>query len=69
MQHLFTFLLTAIKVLNGQRKSEKLYYEASKSMKTVNFFCFIETNNYTNGMGKIDVADQIRNLYRMIHWL
>ena len=27
------------------------------------------TNDYNNGMGKVNIADQLRDLYRMDHWI
>ena len=46
-----------------------MFNKEKKKTETVDFLRLNITDKYNNGMGQVDIADQLRNSYRFDHWL
>ena len=46
-----------------------VYNVDTSKVKALKFLRLNQINKYNNGMGDIDVADQIRGLYRLDRWV
>ena len=51
------------------KKKRKVYDKVTKKVKTVDYLRLNVNDDYNNGMGDVDVADQLRNQYRVDMWL
>ena len=51
-------------------QEEKEVFNKGKNMtEKINFLCLNVTDKYNNGMGQVDIADQLQNTYNFDHWL
>ena len=50
-------------------KTRKVFDKAVSKTKKMKFLRLNIVDEYNHGMGHVDIADQLRNVYRMDHWL
>ena len=51
------------------KKSRKVYNKAKKKVESVSYLRLNVNDDYNNGMGDVDISDQLRNQYRCDIWL
>ena len=50
-------------------KEKKVFNVDSNEVETVRFLRLNQINDYNNGMGDVDIADQLRGVYRLDTWV
>ena len=50
-------------------KTREVYCVDTQKFESIMFLQLNVNNDYISGMGHVDVSDQLRNYYRMDHWL
>ena len=63
------FISTACNNVKWVKKQRKLWHQEKGKKVTVPFFRLNIVDEYNNGMGDVDQADQLRLQYRMHYWL
>jgi len=63
------FMSMAAELIQWVRKQRLVFNPDTGSMETMRFLRLNINNDYNFGMGGVDIADQLRNYYRMDHWL
>ena len=63
------FLSMACTDIKWIKKSRLVYDKVAKKLVPMDFLIFNINDNYNNGMGGVDIADQLRVFYRFDHWM
>jgi len=63
------FLSMACDSVKWIEKSRRVYDKSSKKMVDSKFLRLNINDDYNNGMGDVDIADQLRFCYRFDHWM
>ena len=50
-------------------KANIVYNVDTGKVEALKFLILNQINNYNNGMGNVDVADQLRGVYRLYRWV
>ena len=64
--HFLTMCNRAIKWI---KKKREVFNKGKNITEKIRFLRLNITDDYNNGMGQVDIADQLRNTYRFDHWL
>ena len=51
------------------KKARKVFNKATKKVEKIEFLQLNVNNDYNNGMGDVDISDQLQNSYRIDTWL
>ena len=51
------------------KKTRRVYNKAKRKVENVGFLRLNVNDEYNNGMGDVDISDQLRNQYRIDIWL
>ena len=60
----FYFMSNACEVVKWNKITRKVWSKGKNKMVEITFFCLNLIHDYNIGMNAIDLADQIRNIYR-----
>ena len=63
------FLSMSCKSIKWMLNTREVYCVDTQKFESIMFLQLNVNNDYTAGMGHVDVSDQLRNYYRMDHWL
>jgi hypothetical protein len=63
------FLSMACNDINWIEKTRKVWSKDSRSVTEISFLRLNQIDNYNGEMNAVDISDQLRNQYRMDHWL
>ena len=63
------FLTMCNEKIEWVKKTRKVFNKEKKKVEKINFLRLNVNDDYNNGMGDVDVADQLRNHYRIDTWL
>lgn len=63
------FLSMSAKIIKWVVKERMVFNVDTQEMEGMKFLCLNVNDDYNNGMGDVDVSDQLRNYYRLDHWL
>ena len=51
------------------KKEKKVYNADTNEIENMNFLWSYQIDKYNNGLGDVNVADQLRGVYRMDWWI
>ena len=63
------FLSTACTSLNWVEKTRKVFDKATNANVSMSFLRAVVNDEYNNTMNQVDISDQLRNYYRIDHWM
>ena len=63
------FLSMSCKSIKWMLKTREVYCVDTQKFESIKFLRLNVNDDYNAGMGHVDVSDQLRNYYRMDHWL
>ena len=63
------FLTMAAETIEWVEKKRNVWNKAKREMQLISFLRVNVNDDYNNKMNSVDIADQLRNNYRVDHWL
>ena len=63
------YLSMVSKSIKWKKLEQKVYNVDTNRVETLEFLRLNKINTYNNGMGDVDLADQLRGVYRLDRWV